>query len=279
VWHAAWLLPQRFVMPTVATQSAADHCPVYVGCAGWSIAKQHSPLFPPGGSHLARYAARYRAVEINSSFYRPHRPSTYARWAACVPQGFSFSVKLPKQITHLQRLVGAGPELARFRDEVSELGEKLGPLLVQLPPSLAFDEQVAAAFFAELRSLFAGRVACEPRHTSWFEAAASALLRRFRIARVAADPAVVAAAAAPGGDDELVYYRLHGSPDMYYSAYSPEQIAALAEALRQHAARSEVWCIFDNTARGAATDNALQLQQLLNDAALAAPATLVFPTS
>src|SRR6187455_1643415 len=106
--------------------------PIYVGVAGWPIPKPHAGLFPETGSHLQRYAARFNAVEINSSFYRPHRPATYARWAASVPPDFRFAVKVPREITHRRRLVEVDDLLERFPGEATHLGEKLGPLLVQL---------------------------------------------------------------------------------------------------------------------------------------------------
>ncbi len=230
-----------------------------VGCAGWTLPKEHAGRFPGGGTHLARYAARLPAVEINSSFYRPHRPATYARWAASVPEHFRFSVKVPKQATHDRRLVDADDVLDRFLPEAAQLGGKLGPLLVQLPPSLSFSADVGERFFASLRDRFDGGVALEPRHASWFEVPAARLLTKFRVARVAADPAVVPAAAEPGGWDGLVYYRLHGSPRMYYSAYAPEYLEALAARLSKAAAASSVWCVFDNTAEGAATADALDV--------------------
>jgi uncharacterized protein YecE (DUF72 family) len=236
---------------------------IRVGCAGWSIPKEHAGLFPPHGTHLARYAARFPAVEINSSFYRPHRTATYARWAATVPADFRFAVKVPREITHRRRLVDTGDLLDRFLAEAGALGGKLGPLLVQLPPSLAFAVPVATSFFTALRERFAGDVVCEPRHPSWFAPATEELLANFRVARVAADPAVVPAATEPGGWAGLAYYRLHGSPRIYYSPYSAEYLTALAEQLKAHAATSAVWCIFDNTALGAATSNALALMEYL----------------
>ena len=95
------------------------------------------------GSHLERYGAILNAVEINSSFYRPHRTATYERWAASVPEDFRFAVKVPKAITHERRLKDVGDLLDRFLSEVSGLGPKLGPLLVQLPPSLSFQAGIA----------------------------------------------------------------------------------------------------------------------------------------
>ncbi len=236
---------------------------VRVGCAGWSLPKEHADRFPAEGTHLARYAGRLPAVEINSSFYRPHRPATYARWAASVPADFRFSVKVPKLATHERRLVDVDDVLDRFLAEVTELGDRLGPLLVQLPPSLRFSADVATRFFAALRDRFDGDVALEPRHSSWFGPVADRMVTGYRVARVAADPAVLPAAAEPGGWDGLVYYRLHGSPKVYYSTYPDEHLGAMAEALARAAGSAEVWCIFDNTAEGAATVNALDVLRLL----------------
>jgi uncharacterized protein YecE (DUF72 family) len=232
---------------------------IRVGCAGWSLPKEFDDRFPTDGSHLERYAARLSAVEINSSFYKPHLPATYARWAASVPADFRYSVKVPKVATHERRLVDADDVLDRFLPEATQLGRKLGPLLVQLPPSLPFSAGVAERFFASLRGRFDGDVAFEPRHASWFEPVAERLVTQYRVARVAADPAVVPAAAEPGGWDRLVYYRLHGSPKVYYTAYPDAFLAALAKTLALAARSADVWCIFDNTALGAATVNALDL--------------------
>jgi uncharacterized protein YecE (DUF72 family) len=232
---------------------------IYIGCAGWSIPRENAPAFPDAGSHLARYSQVFNAVEINSSFYRSHRFSTYQRWAATVPRDFRFSVKLSKQITHVRRLAAAGELLEQFAAETSGLGDKLGAVLVQLPPSLQFDADVADAFFATLRRYLHCAVACEPRHPSWFAPPATWLLDEHRIARAAADPSVVPAAASPAGDPSIAYFRWHGSPRMYYSAYDAGALASLARQINDAAARSDVWCIFDNTAARAAIPNALSI--------------------
>lgn len=231
-----------------------------IGCAGWSLPRSERALFPDRGSLLERYASRFPAVEINSSFHRPHRVTTYARWSASVPEGFRFSVKVPKAITHGLRLQGAEILLDLFLTESAGLGERLGCLLVQLPPSLSFEPGIARAFFTTLRSRSPVPVACEPRHASWFTPEADAILIELGVARVAADPARVPAAGEPGGWPGLVYFRLHGSPRIYYSAYEEEYLDALASRLLDHAAAGrQVWCIFDNTVLGAATRNALDL--------------------
>lgn len=234
-----------------------------IGTAGWSIRKEHAALFPGAGSHLERYARCLNAVEINSSFFRPHRRATYQRWAASTPADFSFAVKMPRAITHELRLVNAAAALDAFLEQASGLGGKLGPLLIQLPPSFAFGEAIAQAFFAALRARHSGDVAFEPRHATWFAPGAEEILIGHRIARVVADPAIVPSAAEPGGWTGLSYVRLHGAPRVYWSNYEPDQLAHYAAKLRAAKPGSCVWCIFDNTARGAATENALALSALL----------------
>jgi uncharacterized protein YecE (DUF72 family) len=222
---------------------------IRIGTAAWSIPKEHAAPFPGAGSHLEHYGAVLNAVEINSSFYRPHRTATYERWAASVPEDFRFAVKVPKAVTHERRLKDVDDLLDRFLSEAGGLGPKLGPLLVQLPPSLSFQAGVADIFLGELRGRIQGSIVCEPRHASWFTPEVEALLNELRIARVAADPPPVPGADKPGGWRGLAYYRLHGSPKIYYSAYSAEYLAAIAEVLARNAATGvETWCIFDNTA-------------------------------
>lgn len=251
-------LPTFDRRPAVATSPG-----IHIGCAGWSIRADRAEHFPTEGSHLARYAHTFPAVEINTSFYRPHRPSTYARWAASTPDHFRFAVKVPRTITHEAGLADATEELDAFLAEATALGPKLGPLLVQLPPSLDFDASVAGDFFAALRARFNGGVVCEPRHPTWFEPHVDRMLVDFRVARAAADPAPVPLAALPGGLRGLAYYRLHGSPRMYYSAYSPAYLDALAATLADAAREAEVWCIFDNTALGAATSDGVAILEKL----------------
>lgn len=231
---------------------------IRIGCAGWAIPRQVAAAFPAAGTGLQRYAAVFDAVEINTTFYRPHRAQTFERWASSTPERFRFAVKAPKAITHERRLVDCADLLGAFLEQLAPLDGKLGPMLFQLPPSLAFDADVAGAFFGEVASRHRGPTACEPRHASWFCAAADRLLADHGVARVAADPAVVDEAAEPGGAPSLAYWRLHGSPRIYYSSYPPDALAALAA---RFAARddADIWCIFDNTASGAAAADALDL--------------------
>lgn len=237
---------------------------IYIGTAGWSLPRPEQARFPPGASHLARYAQVFPAVEINSTFHRPHRAATFERWAASVPRGFRFSMKIPRTITHDQRLVGSDALLDTFLADLAPLGSRVGCLLVQLPPSLAFDPAVAQRFFSMLRERFDRGVAVEPRHASWFAEDAQRLLDAMHVARVAADPPRADTGGDPGGWCGLAYFRLHGSPRVYYSSYEEGFLAALAEKLRAlRRRRIPTWCIFDNTTLGAGTGNALSIIERL----------------
>jgi uncharacterized protein YecE (DUF72 family) len=245
---------------------------IYIGCAGWSLARSEVPEGAGEGTQLERYSRLFRAVEIISSFHRSHRRATYERWAESVPETFRFSVKAPKTITHQKRLVDSGELLKKFIDEASGLGGKLGALLVQLPPSLEYQHDVVDGFFGLLRTMYDGVAVVEPRHKTWFVPDANRHLQKIGITRVAADPAVVPSAAEPGGAPGKVYFRLHGSPQVYSSSYTAAYLDALAFRLRAYArAGAAVWCIFDNTIKGASTTNALHLTRkiVLEAAALA----------
>jgi uncharacterized protein YecE (DUF72 family) len=233
-----------------------------IGTAGWSIPSAAAALAPGEGTHLQRCARVLTCAEINSSFHRSHRAAVYAKWASLTPPGFRFAVKLPKTITHEQKLRRARPALEQFLLESSALGDKRGPVLVQLPPSLAFERRPAAAFFALLRARLDGPVVCEARHASWLSPAADRLLLDHQVARVAADPPFAPGLERPGGWRALLYLRLHGSPRTYWSPYDQEHLAAYAATLRESDAR-ERWCIFDNTASGAAFPNACELRALV----------------
>ena len=236
---------------------------VRIGLAGWSEAtSRFRDLYPlpsdlPKPSGLQRYAYTLDFVEINASFYRTMRRSTYERWAEDTPPDFGFSVKMHRGFTHFHRLKDT-TALPAFIEAVSGLGEKWKALLVQLPPSLQFDADSAARFFAELRMQYVGSIACEPRHDSWMSQDAAALLATFDVALVRVDIPQTDAPVRPGP----VYVRLHGSPRRYFSAYNSDQLRSLASWLQASPERPR-YVVFDNTGSAAATRNALELRSLL----------------
>jgi len=239
---------------------------IFVGTAGWSLPRAEQGRFASEGTHLVRYAQTLTGVEVNSSFYRPHALQLYCKWAAATPDGFRFSVKLPKTITHEKRLLDCEELLCAFLDQVQGLGERLGCILIQLPPSFEYDPSLAGAFFEMFRALYDGPVALEPRNPGWFTRDANRLLVDCDVARVAADPARVSAAATPGGTQSLAYFRLHGSPRIYWSRYDDKYLDDLSMLIGSVAREAKaVWCIFDNTASGSAIPNALHVAARLGE--------------
>jgi uncharacterized protein YecE (DUF72 family) len=237
-----------------------------VGTAGWAIGTAAKDRFAADGSSLERYSKVFPVAEINSSFHRPHRMSTWERWYDSAPSGFRFSVKIPKEISHQRKLVDCEEVLSAFLPQAACLKEKLAVLLLQLPPKMEFDAHVAERFFNDLQARTSVPVVCEPRNPTWLEDDADSLLKGLRIARVAADPARTPSAGLPGGWRGLSYWRLHGSPVMYRSSYS-DRIGHYAKLLNEQVEQvGDVWCIFDNTASSAAISDAL----LLRDAAAGA---------
>lgn len=248
--------------------------PARIGTAGWTISREAADSFPGDGRHLDRYARVLGCAEINSSFRRSHRVEVYERWAAQTPAGFRFSVKLPRAITHEGRLRRAREPLRRFLAEAGGLGERLAVLLVQLPPSFAFEPRPVRSFFGLLAQMFDGAVVCEPRHASWFMPAADRALATLRVSRAAADPVRWPEARQPGGwlgaDGDgrgaVLYHRWHGAPRVYWSRYEPAWLQDRARELQRWPGDADRWCIFDNTAGGAAISNALELRSLLAEA-------------
>jgi uncharacterized protein YecE (DUF72 family) len=232
---------------------------IRIGTAGWAVPGPYRES-NSSASHLEQYARFFNAVEINSSFRKPHRASSYMRWSDSVPDNFRFSVKLPKRVSHDQALKECTGDLLAFLKISALLGDKLGALLVQLPPSLVLDEGAARAFFAVLCGEVSASIVCEPRHPSWFTPDADQLFRDFKVSRVQADPPSRHCAPDSPSDFAIRYFRLHGSPVIYYSSYSEQFLTTLAGQIAREAAR-ETWCMFDNTAGAAAWPNALSLQR------------------
>ena len=236
---------------------------VRIGTAGWSIPRAAAFRFESAGTHLERYSLLLRCAEINSSFHRPHAAGTYAKWRDSTPPDFRFAVKMPRALTHERKLQDARDPFVTFLAQTDGLAEKRGPILVQLPPSLSFNTSVVTRFLDLVRSVYDGPMAFEPRHATWFSPVVTLLLSGYGISRVAADPSPVPEAGHPAGGTRVTYFRLHGSPRKYWSRYGEDAIAALAKSVRDITTSDEVWCVFDNTASGAAIENAWELRERL----------------
>ena len=219
---------------------------------------------PMREAHLNATLADFVQHRIDSSLYRSHCPETWARWRDDGSDRLSLFCEIPKQWTHVQALRICADELDHFLGEAKILGEKLAILLVQLPPKLALDRNVAIAFFKAVKQRCEAAIVCEPRHLSWFTDEADEMFTNLRVARVAADPSISPVAARPGGWAGARYWRLHGSPVMYRSTYL-ERLDFYADQLLEDVSTSaQVWCIFDNTASSAAANDALTLIDRVN---------------
>lgn len=235
----------------------------YVGISGWRYASWRGVFYPKGlpqRAELAHASRLMRTVELNGSFYSLQRPSSYLSWRAETPDDFVFAVKASRFISHNKKLRDCAQPLANFFGSgLLALGPKLGPILWQLPPQLAFDEERLAAFFAllprttaEAARLAAGhdarlthgafldvdedrpiRYALEIRHESYDDPAFVRLLRRENVALCVADTAGKWPALADVTSD-FVYVRLHGDEELYVSGYAPGSLDAWA-------ARIETW--------------------------------------
>lgn len=237
-----------------------------IATAGWNVPTELAQQLSVSGSHLERHGQLLGAVEINTTFYRNHRDSTFERWADAVPDDFRFAVKLSRRLTHEGRLHQTGALLDEAMQGPALLGDKLGIWLVQLPPSLALDEAAARDFFMSMRARTDAPIALEARHKSWFTDEAAALTQELALVRVIADPprggadaALLELALHPA--DEIAYVRLHGSPKIYVSAYTKKYLADLAQLVQRR--QADTWCVFDNTAEGSALINALDIARLL----------------
>lgn len=236
---------------------------IRIGTAGWSVPKIAQARFAGAGTWIERYARVFSMVEINSTFHRRHEKGTFIRWAASVPPDFRFAVKMPRSITHEAVLADARGVDELF-DDLAGLGTKLGVILIQLPPSLALERRRARRFLRHVRARTEDAGATfvmEPRHRSWLDADAWELLAEHGCSLVVADPAraELDALASLGGAEAspraTLYVRLHGAPRVYWDPYG-DAVRSIVARVASVPAESR-WIVFDNTAAGAATLDAL----------------------
>ncbi|BCD60334.1 MULTISPECIES: DUF72 domain-containing protein [unclassified Nitratiruptor] len=232
---------------------------IYIGTAGWSIPKTYAHLFPKEGTHLERYAQVFNITEINKTFYQLPRASTLQKWSQSTPDHFRFSVKMHRSFTHIHKLRST-ENLHDFIKHLQNLGNKWLALLIQLPPKLTFESEIAIPFFSTLRSIYQGHIALEARNETWLEA--KEVLHQFDISLVAADPPRFEGNDKPLFYTDLIYYRLHGSPKIYYSKYDEKFLRNIADNIIRLEAKDTL-VIFDNTASGAAIENAYELRQII----------------
>ncbi|MEK0083206.1 DUF72 domain-containing protein [Benzoatithermus flavus] len=235
-----------------------------VGTSGWTYPNWRGTFYPKGlkqADWLAWYAGRFDTVELNASFYRLPGPAMVARWAEIAPPGFLFAVKASRLLTHERRLAGCAEPLATFLERLAPLGDKLGPILFQLPPNLRPDLPLLESFLAGLPPSL--RCAFEFREPGWWTDPVLRLLDRADAAFVSFELAELRSPRIATGS--LAYVRLHGHERRYRGSYPERALADWARWLEAERGNGrDVLVYFDNTAEADdAVRNALSLRRLL----------------
>ncbi len=239
-----------------------------VGTSGYNYYHWRGKFYPeglPSRNWLEHYASVFNTVELNVTFYRLPRPTTFARWYSCTPREFTFALKGNRAVTHTRRLRDAAAPVASFFERARELKEKLSVVLWQLPPSLKADLALLQEFCALLREVpgeLAPRHAFEFRHPSWFCPEVYALLEKNNFALCIADAPRWPTARLATAD--FVYIRFHGSEKLYASSYTRQQLEDWAAQISRWLAEGrDVYAYFNNDAEGHAVANARELCTLL----------------
>ncbi|RXK86448.1 DUF72 domain-containing protein [Filimonas effusa] len=240
---------------------------IHIGTSGWSYKHWRERFYPqglPANAYLDYYAQYFGTTEINTSFYHLPKPGTVANWMKTVKAKFRFCPKISRYITHVKKLNDPEQTLPRFFDVFKPFKKKLGPVLIQLPPNLAFNEEKTTHFFSILKQYKGYHFAFEARHESWFTPEALSLLRKFKITFVIAD----AGKRWPSASEltaRHVYIRFHGKTG-YDSLYSTQQINSYAKKMLLWKQEGHIiWAFFNNDGNACAIKNALQLITQTNE--------------
>ena len=235
---------------------------IWIGTSGWSYSHWRGPFYPqdlPESGWLDFYAGRFGATEINNTFYQLPAAETLAHWRDTVPQGFRFAVKGSRYITHMKKLKDPQDSVPRFLERVDILGDKLGPVLFQLPPNWRFNPDRLSAFLHALPGGY--RYTLELRDPSWLDDRAYEILAEhgaaFCIFHLEGQLTPLQVTA------DFAYVRLHGPDGAYQGSYSEEELAGWAETLEGWSRKGrDVYCFFDNDEAGYAAANAARLAEL-----------------
>jgi uncharacterized protein YecE (DUF72 family) len=237
---------------------------IHIGTCGWHYSHWKGPFYPasqPKKEFLRYYADHFQTVEINNSFYQLPKKETLAAWRNSVPAGFIFTVKASRYITHMKKLKDPSASLNGLLKVVEVLGDKLGPILFQLPPRWRFDPQRLSDFLDSLPHDY--RYALEFRDTSWFNSHAYEMMSKHGVAFCIYELAGLLSPKEVTTD--FIYIRLHGpAEEPYRGQYDSNVLAGWAGALSTWASQGkEIFCYFDNDEAGYAAQDALRLQEML----------------
>ncbi len=236
---------------------------IRIGCSGWQYRHWRELFYPKGLAQsrwFAFYAEHFDTVEINSSFYHLPKASTFEKWRDQAPPGFCYAVKANRFITQAKKLLDCEEPMQRMMDATRHLGDRLGPILYQLPPSLKLDLERLESFLEllpdDVTNVF------EFRHKSWYVAETYALLDRFGVSLCLHDMRGSVTKRLVVGP--AVYVRFHGGAGKYWGRYSDERLISWAEWLVEQARSGRsCWCYFNNDIMGHAIDDAQTLKSMV----------------
>lgn len=239
-------------------------CKTYIGTSGWSYGDWADDVFYPYDlpekNWLEFYSEHFPTVELNTSFYHLPAAKTFINWRQRTPPNFLFSVKISRYLTHIKKLSEPKEPWQRFIKNARELREKLGPILVQLPPNFKVNQDKLNNLLKIIPEKY--KIALEVRDDSWFNKDIYQTLKRFNVALVNADsqewptPDVTTA--------DFIYVRMHGPVGLYDSKYSTAQLKKLAEKIKSwKKEKQEIYVYFNNDTKGYAVENAKKLRQLV----------------
>jgi uncharacterized protein YecE (DUF72 family) len=233
----------------------------FIGTSGWQYSHWKGIFYPEvlkSADWLSFYAQHLNTIEINVTFYRDVRASTYKKWYSTVPDGFLFSLKMSRFITHIKRLKIESTSMTRFMESASFLQDKLGVILIQLPPGLRYDKGLMQNFLEMLDKGF--KYTIEVRHNTFINDTFFSLLKEKDIALCIADTA----GRFPYCEEitaQFVYIRLHGAKRLYASNYSDEELRTWRDRILLWG--KETFIYFDNDFMGYAVKNAIALKKML----------------
>jgi uncharacterized protein YecE (DUF72 family) len=236
----------------------------HIGCSGFSYKEWKEEFYPKGlaqSKWFAYYTEHFNTLELNVTFYRFPTLKSLEGWYAKAPDGFSFSAKVPRSITHYKRFVETETMMSDFYGTLREgLKEKLSCVLFQLPPSLSYNEEKLEKILQHVDPSFLNVI--EFRHESWWREDVKKILAKHKISfcgvsfpKISIDDAVV--------NTPLCYYRFHGVPVLFHSEYDPSFIEKIYQQISGHKNVKEAFIYFNNTASFAALHNAKYFQQLI----------------
>jgi uncharacterized protein YecE (DUF72 family) len=240
---------------------------IRIGCSGWVYKHWRGVLYEEGLAQtrwFERYATEFDTVEINNSFYRLPKPETFDKWRKQAPPGFCYAVKANRYLTQAKKLKDCEEPLERMMRAVEHLGDRLGPMLYQLPPSLRINLERLENFLRilprDVTSVF------EFRNTDWYRPETYALLDRYGASLCIHD--------MPGAASEricvgsIAYVRFHGGEGKYWGRYSDERLLSWTDWVVETAKSGQsVWCYFNNDIHGHAIDDARTLKSMVRQMA------------